>query len=275
MRVAVVGGGIFGATAAIYAARDGHDVTLYEAGSAIMNHGASRHNQFRLHMGYHYPRSLSTALGCHKGCESFLQEYGDAVTVRGRRYYGVAAQGSKTSFAEYMDFLDKARLPYHAAFKPDFPHWVNCGSVDGLISAGECRVDPWSMRGLLIRKLYEAGVKVKFNHMANSSLRAEYDHIVVAAYASTNQVLETLGCEPEMFQYEVVEKPILQVDIPENDGIVIMDGPFCSLDPYGSTGLHLMGHVEEAIWSRHVGVEPEISGSLAHLASQGIALDSV
>jgi glycine/D-amino acid oxidase-like deaminating enzyme len=36
MRVAVVGGGLFGCTAAIYAARDGHDVHVFEQSDRLL-----------------------------------------------------------------------------------------------------------------------------------------------------------------------------------------------------------------------------------------------
>ena len=84
-RVAVIGGGIFGSTAAIYAARCGHEVHLFEKTSQLLQ-AASRINQYRLHSGYHYPRSPETADACIHGQSLFRAEYADALTGHVRHY---------------------------------------------------------------------------------------------------------------------------------------------------------------------------------------------
>src|ERR1043166_827802 len=95
-RVAVVGGGIFGATAAIHAARLGNDVHLFEKQNDLLQ-AASRINQYRLHRGYHYPRSLDTATSCRDAEHSFRDEYGDAIMSDSRHLYGIAREGSRVS----------------------------------------------------------------------------------------------------------------------------------------------------------------------------------
>ena len=69
-RIAVVGGGIFGTTAALYAARAGHTVHLFEKRPSLLRE-ASGINQYRLHRGYHYPRSTDTALSALQAESSF------------------------------------------------------------------------------------------------------------------------------------------------------------------------------------------------------------
>ena len=59
-KIAVVGGGIFGCTTAWKLAEIGYNVTLYEQNDDIITQ-ASYVNQYRLHRGYHYPRSKETA----------------------------------------------------------------------------------------------------------------------------------------------------------------------------------------------------------------------
>lgn len=86
MKIAVVGAGIFGITSAIKLAQEGHKVDLYERNkvdlyernSDILS-AASGINQYRLHRGYHYPRSKSTALSSKYSEDSFRKEYGEAI----------------------------------------------------------------------------------------------------------------------------------------------------------------------------------------------------
>ena len=61
MKIAVIGGGIFGVTIASKLAKS-NSVDLYEQENDILK-SASGINQYRLHRGYHYPRSSSTAIG--------------------------------------------------------------------------------------------------------------------------------------------------------------------------------------------------------------------
>ena len=58
MKIAIIGAGFFGATAALKLSKY-HDVDLFEKKNDILN-GASKINQFRFHLGFHYPRSKKT-----------------------------------------------------------------------------------------------------------------------------------------------------------------------------------------------------------------------
>ena len=58
MRIAIVGGGIFGITASIILAKN-HQVELFEKNNELLQ-SASGSNQYRIHRGYHYPRSPDT-----------------------------------------------------------------------------------------------------------------------------------------------------------------------------------------------------------------------
>ena len=55
--IAIIGGGFFGATVAYVLAEAGYPVTLFEKHDDLLQ-AASGINQFRLHRGYHYPRSV-------------------------------------------------------------------------------------------------------------------------------------------------------------------------------------------------------------------------
>ena len=114
LRVAVVGGGIFGVTAAIEIARGGHKVDLFERQPELLR-GASSINQGRLHRGYHYPRSLDTAISCKVSEQTFRSMYGLAVVDRFDHYYAVAARDSLTSADDFTRFCERLALEYEEA----------------------------------------------------------------------------------------------------------------------------------------------------------------
>jgi glycine/D-amino acid oxidase-like deaminating enzyme len=252
MRVCILGGGLFGCTAAIYAARAGHDVTLFEKNSDIMQ-GASKVNQFRLHDGYHYPRSDETVEECHESMEPFLSEYGGALDVRGGEKFYAIAKGSKTSAEEYVDFLDRHCMPW--GLVPDRSDLFNYDLLDAVFAVDEDRIHYPTLKGMVTNKLAEAGVTVVFGATRLDWLRnqkgAPFDHWIVAGYASTNEILTELCCEPIEIQYELVEKPqILMPEKYKNTSVVVMDGPFGCIDPSHTPGVHQMGHVHWSVHSR-------------------------
>ena len=80
-------------------------VTLFEKESDILR-CASGINQYRLHAGYHYPRSLETAQSVQKALPSFLEVYGDAVLRDYSHYYCIGAKESVTSAEQFISFCE-------------------------------------------------------------------------------------------------------------------------------------------------------------------------
>jgi glycine/D-amino acid oxidase-like deaminating enzyme len=88
MKIAVIGGGVFGSVASYFLANKGHDVTLFEKNSQILT-GASSNNQNRLHLGFHYPRDIETAIQSVQGYKEFKEHFSDACEFSFPCYYGL------------------------------------------------------------------------------------------------------------------------------------------------------------------------------------------
>ena len=108
----VVGGGIFGTTAAVALSHNGYQVELHEELEDVMM-AASDINQYRLHKGYHYPRSKETAQECLDGLKTFKRKYEQSV-VNGKieHYYAISSKESMTQPSQYLEFLNEMDLPY-------------------------------------------------------------------------------------------------------------------------------------------------------------------
>ena len=112
MRIAVIGGGLFGCCAAIYTARAGYKVDLFEERGALMQ-AASGCSYYRLHRGYHYPRSPETGREGRRAESSFRKEFGPCVVDGGRQFYIVPRDNDNhVSPEEYAEFLDNEGLPF-------------------------------------------------------------------------------------------------------------------------------------------------------------------
>jgi hypothetical protein len=262
MRVAVIGGGLFGSTAAIYAARAGHDVTLYEAKSDLML-GAAAATFARLHRGYHYPRSPETGRESVAAEPSFRAEYGDAVIDGGRQSYIVAPGGHVTPDG-YRIFLESEGLEFFQ---------------DGnRFDVVEPRVNLNRLADLVPAKVAESGVKVRCGNIINrrlcSHLRDGFDRIVVATYARLNDILGKLGCDMAEYKFQVVEKPVVR--LPESfrdQSIVVIDGPFGCIDPLDDSGLHALGHVVKTIHAENVGYGARVPDHLQPLLDRGYVVN--
>src|SRR5947209_4391562 len=203
-RIAVVGGGIFGATAAVQAARSGHDVHLFEQRQDLLQ-AASGINQYRLHRGYHYPRSAETARSCREDQRSFLGEYGDALISGTPHIYGIAKVESKVSYSDYLAFLAANDLEYRPV---KLPHVIDPAAADA-VEVQEASFDPDILRTLVKSKLYERGVSVHLGITSPGHLERDFDRIIVATYAYMNSVVSDLGQAIDKYQFELCEKPLV------------------------------------------------------------------
>ena len=94
MKIAIVGGGIFGLTTAWILAKEGFSVDLYEEKKDVFM-ATSGINQFRLHRGYHYPRSIETIKDCLSGEKKFREFYPEIVIdAPHEHYYAIAKEDS-------------------------------------------------------------------------------------------------------------------------------------------------------------------------------------
>ncbi len=245
-KVLVVGGGIFGVTTAIMLSTSGYDVTLHEELGGIMK-CASDINQYRLHRGYHYPRSRETIQECLGGLKPFKRKYEDSVVSRNiNHYYAIAKSGSLVSVDEYLRVLDSMELNYEKV--------ESFNGTDLTIKVDEELFDSEKLRNQSIQKMKGVGVNVILNRQTIKEDFDDYDYVVIATYSKINELLD----EKRLYQFEVVEKPVVRLpDSYKNKSIVVMDGPFMCLDPY-KDGLHVLGNVRHAIHSTNVGYKPII-----------------
>jgi hypothetical protein len=236
---------------------------LFEAAGDLLT-GASGINQYRLHRGYHYPRSLATAVASRDAERSFRARYADAVVDGVEHVYGVAGRDSLTDPDTFLRFLEAAGLEYRIA-EPDYVR-----GVDLCVAVKESLFDPFALRSLVWEQLGDAEVDVRLRERVSLLDLDDYELVVVAAYSELNDLLAGTALERD-YQFEVVEKIVVRP--PETlagRSVVVLDGPFTCIDPFGRTGLSVMGHVVHAIHHASVGRFPEIPPELVPLLNRGV-----
>jgi len=267
MKIAVIGAGIFGISAAVKLVRAGHEVDLYEKNKNILA-AASGINQYRLHRGYHYPRSKSTALSAKYSEDSFNEEYGEAVIRDNEHYYAIAKEGSKITGQKFLDFCKECELEYEEVRLDEY---VCPERIDLSIRGVESLIDPLKLKKLSEQKIKESGVNLLLERMFTSDQIDDYEKVVNCTYANANFILEKYPEAQKEYQFEVCEKPLLKLP-PKFKGksIVVMDGPFFCIDPFSTTNFHVMGNVVHAIHATNVGLFPIIPENIKPLLDKGI-----
>ncbi len=262
--VNVVGAGIFGCTTAWKLSQEGYNVNLFEKNNDIIN-SASYINQYRLHRGYHYPRSKETAEQSQWGEASFIKEYGDAI-INGdvEHYYCIAKEDSLVNPKQYWTFLNEMNLPY----KEKELDFIHKNVVSLTVQVKEFLFDPNKLKKICWDRLNKYNVNVVLNNNYDV-FDLDDDCVINTTYANLNQLLPL--DKQKDYQFELCEKPVIKLPKQyKNKSVVIMDGPFMCIDPLGDTGLHIMGNVVHAIHSTNVGKFPEYDSKFDKLLNKGI-----
>jgi hypothetical protein len=265
--VLIVGGGIFGITAAIVLGESGYKVTVIEKRNDVMQE-ASLVNQNRIHYGYHYPRSRATCEESLTGLNSFREFYGTAINTSFKKYYAIAKQDSHVTAKQFYDFASSLDLPLEEAWPEK--NLLNRHLLENCWLTPEPIFDYDTLKQIALYRLVKckniqilrnaSPVSIKEANqnkevtLANG-LKINCDFIINATYSGLSDVLNKFGREEIKAKYQLCIMPILEMKNPPAPfGITIMDGPFCSLMPKGfEKGKFILYHVVHSVIQQHVG----------------------
>ena len=234
-KVAIAGAGIYGATTAIRLAEQGHDVHLFDP-LGVLN-AASGINQFRIHSGYHYPRSPETIEETMGARQEFLETFAPAIVRNSRHYYAIPHEGSQTP----PELFEEVMHRYNFRLDACRPEWMNFDFINKCYEVEEQIYDPEVLRDLLAEQIQSRGIKFEKRAFAAGE-RPDYDFIVWATY----------GLGPsrgliEKVKYQVAEKILIRLPKQlQGISLVVVDGPFTAFDPYGSSDRSLWGSAKHS-----------------------------
>jgi len=265
MKIAVVGAGLFGVSISFTLGND-HQIDLYEKNSDILM-AASDINQCRIHRGYHYPRSDDTTSELLDANLSFLTEFSDAVMHNTTNYYAIAKNDSLTTSDEYIEFCKRNNLEYEKCLHPI----LNNDMIDLCVKVNEKLFDHEKLKSICWNKLKNSNVHVLLNTEATQSHFENYDLVIICTYGDWQHLVKDPTKLKQNFQFEVCEKVF--VTLPEkftNISMLIMDGPFMSIDPVGNSNMFIIGDVVNTVRQRSVGKSPIIDEKYIPFLNKGI-----
>ena len=276
---AIIGGGFYGATIAIYLARQRglRRVVLIEREARLLAR-ASYHNQARVHNGYHYPRSFTTAFRSRVNLPRFIHDWPQAVKQDFTKLYAIARRNSKVTSKQFERFCHEIGARIERA-DSTLQSLFNLRLIEDVFLVEEHAFDAARLAQWAQQTLDNSGVQVLLETHATSIHRSPHSglmlalqdakgrrefidcrHIFNCTYSGLNQLRGDYPGTHTHLKHEITEmaliKPPAAVD---GLGITVMDGPFFSMMPFPARGLHTLSHVRYTphfSWEDDRGISP-------------------
>ena len=251
----IIGSGIYGMYAARLIAEQRRKALIIDCEDRPFKR-ASYINQARVHYGYHYPRSFSTALKSAKYFERFCKDFPFAINKSFKKIYAISNKYSLTSADQFRKFCRHANIPCDEI---NYEKYFNSNTIEAAFETQEYAFDAGKILNHLENSLNDnPHVQFMFNVRITSVERIENLYtlklsngltiksynVINCTYASINQVNQLFGCEKFRIKYEIAEVILCGVSKNILDaGITVMDGPFFSVMPFGISNLHSLTSV--------------------------------
>lgn len=275
----VIGGGFYGAAIAAYLARARglKRVVILEREPKLMMR-ASYNNQARVHNGYHYPRSFTTAYRSRINLPRFVSDWPEAINKDFIKLYAISRKNSKVTAKQFERFckdigagIESVPASLSALFEPRL--------IEEVYRVEEYAFDSLKLASWAVKELNECGVQVRYGRRATAIHKSEGALLRVTAdvgdggqeqlfcryvfnctYSGLNQMGGDFPVIKASLKQEITEMALMKMP-PELEGlgITVMDGPFFSMMPFPARGLHSLSHVRytpHLNWNDSRGLDP-------------------
>lgn len=275
---AVIGGGFYGTFIATYLVerRGFRRVTLIERENELLQR-ASFANQARVHSGYHYPRSFTTAYRSRINLPRFAKDFPDVVRCDFTKVYAIARTNSKVTVGQFMRFCREIGAPLAPApadVRALFEHRL----VESAFLVEEYAFDASALRrraredlrrngvetilGARVESLHrDAGaIRLRASLRDGACLELAARHVFNCTYSGLNQFGGDFPATRVRLKHEIAELVLVRPPSAlDGLGITVMDGSFFSIMPFPARGVYSLSHVRytpHQPWADEPGVDP-------------------
>ncbi|MBL1209091.1 FAD-dependent oxidoreductase [Geminocystis sp. GBBB08] len=260
----VIGGGFFGCQLSIYLKQYLNSVLIIERESDLLQR-ASYNNQARVHNGYHYPRSILTALRSRISFPRFVEEYRECIDSDFVKYYAIGKIFSKVNANQFKLFCDRIQAPIEKA-DLTIKKLFNPSLIEEVFLTQEYAFDAVKLKERVYFDLEKAKINLRLNSEVIKLKRNENNELIEVfyqekkqnnyleqittkylfncTYSGINNILSASELPTIPLKHELTEMALVEVpDIIKDIGITVMCGPFFSIMPFPSRHLHSLSHV--------------------------------
>lgn len=227
MKVLIIGAGWYGCHIAKMLIDKGITVCVVDKSNNIFT-GSSSKNQNRLHLGFHYPRSVETMGECLDGYYKFINKYGFLTRHIDKNLYFISSENSYMTSSSYIDIMTK-HCDNFREYKDCMPLLIK-NVNETVIEVEEKYIDP-IMSSAYFNDIISPYFKRIHNLDAFKSIESicwelgdSYDFVINCTYNMLNPI--------QFDHYELFVTLLYKIDAPCSFAYTIMDGPFFSIYPY-------------------------------------------
>lgn len=245
MRVIILGHGWYGCMVAILCIINNIEFIILDKNKEIFS-GSSSKNQNRLHLGYHYPRSLDTINECKDGYAKFNYIFDNNCSNINKNIYGI----DNNSICDYNYFKKVFDINNQNVInKENLLFDINNNNIEKMFLCKEKLINHNSIKKKF-HKLLANYVKIidisKLQFLDNKIIYDNiiYDYFFNCTYGQSNIGFENLNLD---CFYELCITFLYESKINIDTSLTIMDGNFVSLYPYESNNdkkLFTLTHVK-------------------------------
>jgi glycine/D-amino acid oxidase-like deaminating enzyme len=256
----IIGAGFFGVALADYLHRrfPQEQILVFDSAAEPLSR-ASRNNQARIHNGYHYPRSIRTALASTRSYEAFKARWPEAVFSDFTHLYAVARSGSHISSKQFEATMRSVGAPIEQERDPAILGAFDQTRIEGVYRVVEeafnhDKLRDWALEVLAQKNvtfLPETTVQRVEGSADGSQLSTATGDLHTSKYLFnvTYSGIDSIDGLDEELEGEVIhqltEMMICSTPSAFSDkAVTVMDGPFFSLMPWPTQpGTHSLSHV--------------------------------
>ncbi len=235
--ICIIGGGFYGC----YIAKKINEnfksirVEIYEKNTDLLTE-AGKNNQYRLHLGFHYPRSFPTIKQTQEGSKIFVKEFKNFISKPKKNIY-LIHKNSIVKFSTYIKIFKKLKIKFREVDLKEIKSLKNSKLYQGAINTNE-QVILLDKLIPYLKKFVKKKCKINFKNeikKINSNSgeildinnnTKKFDYIINTTYTNPN-----LGLKKKyQIKYEIAGMVKIKNTL-KDTAITIMDGPFVSLYP--------------------------------------------
>jgi hypothetical protein len=223
-RLAVIGAGWYGCHIASSLNALGFDATVFEKDSRPL-HGSSGNNQFRLHLGFHYPRHYGTRMQSRNGFMRFIERYPLLSTPVEQNIYAVPRDDSLIDYLTYRLIMTSSGIEFSEIESAP----VEIAGVEGMFMVGERVLQIGRARKYFLDRL---GTRLNLNVPVEAIEERDdciyvngsrFDFVVDATWGHFSAPPMRVFYEPTLLLYYQAKQHF--------PAVTLVDGPLCSVYP--------------------------------------------
>jgi len=233
---AIIGGGWYGCHIASSFRALGFNVTVFEQHERLF-HLASGNNQFRLHVGFHYPRHYGTRMQSRDGYSRFVERYPALSRPVSENIYAVPRNDSLIDFLTYKLIMTSSGIDFSEL--PTVPSML--ANVEGCLQTHERvvlldkarrhfseRLNPFLVLNHRVESIEEDSNLVHVDGR-------RFDFVIDATWGHFTRPPIDLYYEPTILLYYEANSAF--------PAVTMVDGPLCSIYPTEDSSLFTLSTV--------------------------------